>query len=400
MVYFEYVNGKRIYCNVLLIHTPHKIKAGLDLSLICVEITEIQGKLIVCIMRQDSQHFEKIIVFVLLGVASSACKTDLVYMNIKEPAPVTMPPYIKTVGIINRSLASEETRKINVLDEVLSAEGPELDKQGAQESITGLKDQLMTNDRFSQVLLLDDLPLTTTGAGVFPSALPWDVVEKICKANEVDAIFSLEIFDTDTKVNYSNVPVTVKTPLGNIPALEHHAVMTTHVKTGWRIYDPSSKIILDEHSIAKGLTFTGKGINPVVAAAGLIGRKDAVKQTANNVGHEYASSILPIWVRVQREYYVKGSDSFVIAKRKAQTGNWDDAAALWKKETASSKSSVAGSACYNMAIINEINGDLEEAISWAQKAYEDYNNKLALDYVRILKNRQARSSHLKRQEAY
>ena len=69
-------------------------------------------------------------------------------MNIKEPAPVTMPSYIKIVGIINRSLASEETRKINVLDEVLSAEGPELDKAGAQESITGLKDQLMTNDRF------------------------------------------------------------------------------------------------------------------------------------------------------------------------------------------------------------------------------------------------------------
>ncbi len=351
-------------------------------------------------MLNNSNHTQKIIAFTLLALAFSACKTDLVYMNIKEPAPVTMPAYIKTVGVINRSLASEETRKINVLDEVLSAEGPELDKEGAKESITGLKDQLMKNDRFTQVLLLDDLPLTTTGAGVFPSALSWDIVEKICTANQVDAIFSLEIFDTDTKVNYSNVPVTIKTPLGNIPALEHHAVMTTKVKTGWRIYDPACKTILDEHAIAKGLTFTGKGINPVVAAAGLIGRKDAVKQTANNVGHEYAIGILPIWRRVQREYYVKGSDNFVIAKRKAQTGNWDDAAELWKKETTSSKSSVAGSACYNMAIINEINGELDEAISWAQKAYEDYDNKLALEYVRILKNRQVRTDHLKRQENY
>ena len=53
-----------------------------------------------------------------------------------------------------------------------------------------------------------------------------------------------------------------------------------------------------------------------------------------------------------------------------------------------------------MAIINEINGDLDEAIGWAQKAYEDHNNKLALEYVRILRNRQARSAQLKRQEAY
>src|SRR3989337_2951914 len=98
-------------------------------------------------MLKDGNHTQKIIAFTLLALAFafSACKTDLVYMNIKEPAPVTMPAYIETVGVINRSLASEETRKINVLDEVLSAEGPELDKEGAKESITGLKDQLIAN---------------------------------------------------------------------------------------------------------------------------------------------------------------------------------------------------------------------------------------------------------------
>ncbi|HOX83634.1 MAG TPA: DUF6340 family protein [Chryseolinea sp.] len=343
---------------------------------------------------------KKVFSFILVALAFSACKTDLVYMNIMEPAPVSMPPDIKIIGVINRSIASKETKAINVLDEVLSAEGPELDKLGAKESITGLRDELMTNDRFTEVILLDDLNLTTTGAGVFPSALSWDIVQQICAQNNVDAIFSLEIFDTDTKINYSNVPVKINTPLGNIPAVEHHATMITYVKTGWRIYDPVGKIILDEHAITKSLTFMGKGINPAVAAAGLIGRKDAVKQTANNVGHEYASGILPYRIRVRREYYVKGSNNFVIAKRRAQTGNWDSAAELWKKETDNKKNSVAGMACYNMAIINEINGELDEAIVWAQKSYEDYNNKLALDYVRILRNRKARAETLKRQQEY
>ena len=48
---------------------------------------------------------------------------------------------------------------------------------------------------------------------------------------------------------------------------------------------------------------------------------------------------------------------------------------------------VAGRACYNMGIINEINGDVDAALGWAQKAYEDYNIKLALRYSRILENR-------------
>jgi hypothetical protein len=159
-------------------------------------------------------------------------------------------------------------------------------------------------------------------------------------------------------------------------------------------------MILDEHAINKSLTFTGRGINPVVAAAGLIGRKDAVKQTANNVGHEYAGSLLPYRIRVRREYYVKGTNNFVIAKRRAQTGNWDSASELWKQETSNRKNSVAGMACYNMAIINEINGELDEAITWAQKSYEDYNNKLALEYVRILRNRKARAETLKIQGQY
>ncbi len=351
-------------------------------------------------MKTTQRGRKKIFTFILVAIAFSACKTDLVYMNIMEPAPVSMPPGIKTIGVINRSIASEETKKINVLDEVLSAEGPQLDKEGAKESINGLRDELLTNDRFTEVILLDDLNLTTTGAGVFPSALPWDVVEQICTQNHVDAIFSLEIFDTDTKVSYGNVPVKINTPLGTIPAIEHHATMITHVKTGWRIYDPFGKMILDEHAINKSLTFTGKGINPAVAAAGLIGRKDAVKQTANNVGHEYANGLLPYRIRVRREYYVKGSNNFVIAKRRAQTGNWDSAAELWKQETTNKKNSVAGMACYNMAIINEINGELDEAITWAQKSYEDYNNKLALEYVRILRNRKARAETLKRQGEY
>ncbi len=342
----------------------------------------------------------KLFSFVLFALIISSCKTDLVFMSVQEPAPVSMPSYIKKVGVLDRSQASEETKKANVIDQVLSIEGPELDKEGAIESITGLKDELMKNDRFMEVILLNDLGLRTVGAGVFPSALPWETVQKICTANGLDAIFSLELFDTDTKLNYTTVPVTLKTPLGNIPALEHQANMATNVKTGWRIYDPSAKNIVDEFSISKSLTFTGRGINPVVAAAGLIGRKDAVKQTANDVGHQYANGILPFWIRVTREYYVKGNNNFVIAKRKAQTRNWDEAGEIWKRETTNSKPKIAGMACYNMAIISEINGELDAAIGWAQKSYEDYNNKLALQYVKTLRNRKASANALQRQQEY
>jgi hypothetical protein len=50
-----------------------------------------------------------------------------------------------------------------------------------------------------------------------------------------------------------------------------------------------------------------------------------------------------------------------------------------------------------MAIISEINGDLAGAMQWAQKAYENYGNRLALSYVNVLKSRQTDNAILKSQ---
>ncbi|HSN09453.1 MAG TPA: DUF6340 family protein, partial [Hanamia sp.] len=222
----------------------------------------------------------------------------------------------------------------------------------------------------------------------FPAPLSWDVVEKYCDDNNADALFSLELFDTDSKIDYSVYKTSVRTPFGNVPAIEQQANMHTLVKAGWRIYDLRDKEILDEAAVARTITYHARGINPLLAAQALIDRKEAVKEVGNIAGHAYAFRIIPLWIRVSRNYYVRGTDNFKIAKRKAQTGNWDEAAKLWKQETSNPKRKVAGRACYNMAIINEINGHVDEAIKWAQRSYENYNNHLALTYVNILKNRQ------------
>jgi hypothetical protein len=101
---------------------------------------------------------------------------------------------------------------------------------------------------------------------------------------------------------------------------------------------------------------------------------------------------------VRRDYYVRGSDNFKVAKRRAQTGNWAGAADLWYAETQNPRAKIAGRAHYNMAIINEIEGNLDEAIEWVRIAYEDFGDKRALRYLRTLQNRQARMETLRRQQ--
>jgi hypothetical protein len=328
---------------------------------------------------------------------TSCSSTNLVTLSVQEPAPVSLPSHIKNVVIVNRSNVATKNKAVDITDKIFSLEGIELDKTGAASGIKGLSLELQKDSRLENVEVIPE-QLTTVNPTLFPSPLSWDTIDKLCDTYHADALFSLELFDTDSKISYASRAIKISTPLGSIPGLEHEASMSTLVKTGWRIYDPRSKNILDEFAVTQDIGYVGRGINPVVAANALIGRKEAVKEVANKSGQAYALRIVPFWLRVSRDYYVRGSNNFSIAKRKAQTGNWDDAGEYWHKETNNTKKKIAGRACYNMAIISEINGDVDQAIKWAQQSYENYNNKLALRYVRILQNRQRRLQVLSDQQ--
>lgn len=338
------------------------------------------------------------ICFVIL-ILSVACQTtNIVTMSVIEPAPVELPPYMQKVGIVNRSLSSDKDKLLDKVDKVLSAEGMNLDKEGAEASVTGLKEELEKNNKLTQVVILEAEQVENPAFGTFPNPLSWDQVNMICNKNDLDGLFILEFYDTDANILYSTKQVNMPTPVGvTVPGLEHHASVHTVIKTGWRIYDSHEKHVVDEFLVTEQITTSGKGINPLEAAKALTGRKEAVKNSSYHIGRGYAMSILPYSARVKRDYYVKGTDNFKVAKRRAQTGNWGGAAELWLKETTNSKTKIAGRAAYNMAIINEINGELDAAIGWAKKAYENYGDKLGLKYVKILQNRKTKAQAVDRQ---
>jgi hypothetical protein len=334
----------------------------------------------------------------LIALLATSCATQQLYLNITQPAPVTIAPDIKTVGIIDRSTPTDQTKSLDALEKVLSLEGADLDSVGSLEAIKGVTEELMNNDRFYQVKLLSDIKFKTTSVGSLPNPLTWEQVDAICSESGTQVLFALEMFDTDTRVSYSATPVKIKTPFGEIPGLEHRASMETLVKTGWRIYSPADRAILDEYIVPESVVFAGRGINPVAAVGAILKRKDAVKEVSRKAGHIYALRLIPYQLSVTRDYFVKGTNNFKIAKRRAQVGNWNEAAELWQQETLNPRRKVAGRADYNMAIISEINGDIDSAINWAQKSYTDYRIRPGLRYVHILENRKYNNELLQYQE--
>lgn len=315
-------------------------------------------------------------------------------MSVTEPAPVHVPYQVQRIGILNRS-ESTNNKTIDKIDKVFSAEGMNLDRDGAQRIVQGIKDEFERLNQFEQVVFVETNKVENPGLGIFPSSIPWETVDQLCKEYNVDALFVLSFYDTDAVVGYSNQTVEKVNAFGiKIPIIEHTATVTTNIKAGFRVYNNLTKEILDEIVNEEWATAVGRGVNPAKALEAITGRKEAVMDISSNMGHNYALRTHPFKIRVTREYYVRGTDNFEIAKRRAQTGNWDGAAELWEIETKNPKAKIAGRACYNMAIINEINGDLNAATAWASKAYTDYEDGNALRYLKILNNRIARNEVL------
>ena len=290
--------------------------------------------------------------------------------------------------LINRSLPSKGNNALDKIDKILSAEGLNLDKKGAEAAISSLSSELSVIKNFEEIKILKDIEEVKKGLAVLPATLSWELVEKICEENEVDVLFSLAFYDTDTKADYKVITMKLPNSLGidvDVPAQE--VTLATTVVNGWRVYDPQIKEVVDERLYNKNMVFSGKGINPMKAIEAVAGRNETVQEYSRNVGKAYAKRLIPRTRRISREYFVSGSDNFKVAQRRAQAGDWDGAAELWQQELNNSDEKIAGRAHYNMAISNEINGDLDTAIQFASKSYTDYRTNIALDYVNVLKYR-------------
>lgn len=336
------------------------------------------------------------LILALTGLVLFSCSaTNSLSMTVTEPAQVALPNQARRVGIVNRSVPSEGRQGLDKLEAILTAEGLKLDQQGARAAVEGLADRLRLSNRFEAVVVLDSLPQVARGTKGMPASLSRAEVSALCESYGLDAVFALSYFDTDTRVSLSLGVMDVPNQFGIRIQVPAHAVdLETTVANGWRIYLPELPLPLDEMQYSDLIRVSGKGVSPLEAIESITNRKERILDRSRETGYFHGGRLEPTRVRVGREYFVRGTDRFARGMRLARTGDWDAAAILWEQETSNPKEKIAGRAHFNMAIINEINGNLDAAIAWAREAYANYGNREALRYLRILQDRRAQQELL------
>lgn len=323
----------------------------------------------------------------LLLLLTSCGATDQVLLQTMEPSPVIMSSAIKKIGIINRSEIKGGLPSDTGLDQMVVAQEQWLNNKGRDAAMNGLFDELLKDKRFESVKLLDSVPghLKDFGAD---ASISWTSVEALCKVYDVDAIFSLAFYDTETKVSLKKTAVLQPNLMRvkvKVPGQE--MTLETLIENGWRIYSPQNQQIIDEITFNDQFVSSGKGTNALEAYQDIDNRRETVLAKSRTTGSNYGQRLLPQMNTIVRDYFVKGTENFVKANELAMADDWPGALKLWEKELEHPDAKIRSRSCHNIAVLNERNENLQEAMSWANKALDNHQNKTTLEYVGALKQR-------------
>jgi len=348
-----------------------------------------------------SKSILKYVLIVCCGLFTACSTTHQLSINTIEPASVDLSNSIKRIGIINSSIASERAEYKDRLDQILSSEDKELARQGTDAAINGLFQELAKDNRFENITLLQNVPEVMKGISPIPDQASWVTIESLCREHDVDAIFSLAFYDTDTKISLKKTKMEQRDLMRDYVEVKAHEItLETLIENGWRIYDPQHKEVIDEFTFNDQITSSAKGISPIRALRAITDRRDSVLHKSMNTGSAYGSRLQPSKQVIYRDYYINGSENLVQADILAQQEDYEGATKLWKQDITHSSAKIKARACYNIAVYQEYKGELDKAVEWASKSYEHAKNKSTQHYIKALEHRIAQQLLLAQQMAY
>ena len=326
------------------------------------------------------QH--SLVAALLLVILSTGC-SRYGYVRLSYPLePVAyLPDNIHSIAIVNRSITGEEEKQAKVFEAIVSTEIGS-DFLASDACVKGVYDGIALLPE-TELIMPSEVRMKGTGTREVPDMLPWDKVEEICRTEGADALLVLETFDSNTDLlarsateQLSSVITTGK------PKPTPPSEFRMNLAAYWRLYDPENQRIIDQYQHNGYMTFrTVGGIPP----------PDALPRTAYDAGRAYMDRFLPGSYQVKRKLYKRTSGAarrqFKAGYRRTEVANWNGALELWEPLADHHKRKTAGRACVNVAVANEVKGNTEPALEWAQRSYELYRNKLGRDYSKILLRR-------------
>lgn len=209
--------------------------------------------------------------------------------------------------------------------------------------------------------------------------ISWQFLETISSNSNADIFIVLDSLnlsmESDRYTEYNSYPV------------EYYKSRELAVNIYWSLFDLVEKRSLDKYHYSDTLLWEVQSYLKAEIEMKMPSVERSIRETSYFAATDYANRIFPGWRSETRYYFNKGNKDFESAAQLLKNDNWEEASALWKKHTNNIDKEIASRACYNLAFYNEIAGNIDVAIAWAEKSKKIKNKTRTRYYVSLLKTR-------------
>uniref|UniRef100_UPI003217E37E DUF6340 family protein n=1 Tax=uncultured Draconibacterium sp. TaxID=1573823 RepID=UPI003217E37E len=341
-------------------------------------------------MKQLFQQNYILLLLVLL-FAASCTSTKIISIEIPEPAHKELPDHIQGLILVNRTVnenysdLTADSLQIIFFKQQFNLDTIILDSTAVDTTIKALGELLFESGRYDFVIP-ENRFLTFQKNSFFTQEMPWHEVKQLCETYNADAVLSLDLFNTRVITKFDKE--TVFDPVQNEFSKAYSADMSVIYEALFRIYDPKEKKVLVREFFKDTIQWNdfAYSINDLFSHFTPV--KQALTEAGIALALDFSEKISTVWRQENRAFYVKGDANLKHAGTFIDNGDWAQAMALWKKTAENTKSkSTKSKAQLNIAIAYELQGDIEQAISWALKSYNTMYRQISYQYLELLDRR-------------
>lgn len=300
----------------------------------------------------------QLLVLVSVSLSVTSCVTTL-YMEGEIPAATSVTVDQWKVVVLNRYNA--DLLKLNQDKNI------EVYRDGAKNALTGAAEAVFTDPSFS---LLEAGPQEEFVSKTNTDYLTEQQVRALYKKTPSHLYLALD--NLDAYIEQEGVSAVQEGE-----SRSKNANYNLIVKTNWSLYD-STGVLVDRATITNQTPYQSRSvingqlaIGPSMAKAGA-----AVQMLAFEAGLDYWERLYPQVVPMERDFYL--NQPYIDSYMSLTVGDYDKAIAQLLPLTEDSKAKKAGRAAYNLAVVYESAGNLEEASKWATVAAEKGDKKAKL----------------------
>lgn len=323
---------------------------------------------------------KKLLLIAVIGLLLVSCKTRF-RISVKEPAVVDLPNHARSFGIIN-AVNEENSPEQKIAGAVLGTAQINGNVEAAERAVEGA---LRSFDR-SNTLQGSKVPQVTDIYNA-DGSVNWQLLDSIAEKEGFDGFIELSKMETQTPVG--------GTVLANASGQNSMRLDGSMYVNAYIIKDHVS---IEQYKVFYRYNVPTSGSTSIISILNDSKRKtEYFKALGFQLGYEAAELLYPNWVWANRTFYNKGSKILRRAKPMIYEGNWDIAEEQLEMGLGAKSDRIRGRVLYNLALVNEGQGELDEAIRYAKESALVCGNKLANDYLRILKDRKRQMSILEAQ---